>query len=134
MIYISKSEILRVNELMTLKFGGLFLSENSNLKNPSSLDFLVDAVHGTLFGEELYPTLIQKAALYMYNIISNHVFQDGNKRTGLEIAILFLEKNNYKIRDSVDDQELIDFTFSVAKGEKNFNEVCDWFEKIIEKI
>lgn len=119
---------------MTLKFGGLFLSENSNLKNPSSLDFLVDAVHGTLFGEELYPTLIQKAALYMYNIISNHVFQDGNKRTGLEIAILFLEKNNYKIRDSVDDQELIDFTFSVAKGEKNFNEVCDWFEKIIEKI
>ncbi|MBK8347853.1 MAG: Fic family protein [Saprospiraceae bacterium] len=41
-----------------------------------------------MFGE-LYPTLSEKAGLYMYNIISNHIFQDGNKRTGLEAGIVF---------------------------------------------
>lgn len=79
----------------------------------------------------------------MHSIISNHVFQDGNKRTGLEAAKLFARLNGYDFRpalESVDiegealpagaltrNQHLIDFTLAVAAGKVPL-EVCQrWF-------
>jgi death-on-curing protein len=70
----------------------------------------------------------------MYNIIANHIFQDGNKRTGLESALLFLQLNNYDLKISVTNDILTDFTLSVAAGQKTLEEVQKWFEEnIMEK-
>jgi death-on-curing protein len=41
-----------------------------------------------MFGLELYPTVYDKAAAYLYHIVCNHPFNDGNKRTGFGAAIL----------------------------------------------
>ncbi|MDX2303103.1 MAG: type II toxin-antitoxin system death-on-curing family toxin [Microscillaceae bacterium] len=71
----------------------------------------------------------QKAALYLYNIISNHIFQDGNKRTGLQSAIIFLLMNGYDLQS--DDETLIHFTLSVASAELSLEPVQAWFEEHI---
>jgi len=66
-----------------------------------NLDYLLDAIQAKMFGNEMYPTISDKAGLYMFNIISNHIFQDGNKRTGLESALSFLELNGHKLKNNL---------------------------------
>ncbi len=63
--------------------------------NESALDYLVEIVeHGVIFGVEMYPTIELKAAVYLYNITENHIFSDGNKRTGLLALHIFLKKTD----------------------------------------
>ena len=45
--------------------------------------------------------ILSPLLIYMFNIISNHVFQDGNKRTGLESALVFLKLNEYNIKNQL---------------------------------
>jgi death on curing protein len=53
------------------------------LHNPNSLGYLLQVVRiGEREGDP-YPTLAEKAAVYAFNIITRHVFVDGNKRTGM---------------------------------------------------
>ena len=49
------------------------------LLNENQLNYLVEAVGGTFGDTELYPTLLQKAAVYAHHIITGHIFLDGNK-------------------------------------------------------
>ena len=86
-----------------------------HLLDESRLHYLVEAVGGTFGDTELYPTLPQKAAVYAHHIITGHIFMDGNKRTGLNCAILFLEFNGCTLRLDLDDS-LIDLGFKIADG------------------
>ena len=51
----------------------------------------------SMFGEELYPEIADKAAILIYGIINNHPFLDGNKRTGIHCMLVFLFLNDYKV-------------------------------------
>lgn len=88
---------------------------NYQLLNESQLHYLVEAVRGKFGNTELYPNLFQKAAVYAHHIITGHIFLDGNKRTGLNCAILFLEFNGCTLRLDIEDS-LIDLGFKIADG------------------
>ncbi|MEX8546366.1 MAG: type II toxin-antitoxin system death-on-curing family toxin [Mucilaginibacter sp.] len=92
----------------------------------SFLEYLVDIVDAVLFGEPMCPEIHHKAGLYLFNIISNHIFTDGNKRTGLDACLLFLEFNGYQLNDAVTNQILTDFIISVASGEHTLETVQTW--------
>jgi death-on-curing protein len=68
----------------------------------------------TFGGNDLYPSLVEKAAALGFSLIQNHPFTDGNKRTGHAIMALFLIMNGYKINASIDEQ--VDIILSVASG------------------
>jgi death on curing protein len=55
------------------------------------------------------------AAAYLFHIVQNHPFIDGNKRTGTVAAIVFLAMNGVEL--DVDNDELAEFVLSVARGE-----------------
>ena len=147
--YLSRSNIILINRMTVAEHGGNFVPPD-NLLNPAPLEYLVETVAADLFGEPLYPTVADKAALYMFNIISNHVFQDGNKRTGLEAANVFLQVNgyrfNYKLRpvkvgrqvffarSNSRDEHLIDFTLAVAAGQVPLEACRQWFATNIEPV
>ena len=59
----------------------------------------------TFGGEDLYPTLVDKAAALGYALIKNHPFLDGNKRTGHAAMEVFLVLNGYEIHADVEEQE-----------------------------
>ena len=86
-----------------------------HLLDEDRLHYVVDAVSGKFGDTELYPTLSQKAAVYAHHIVTGHVFLDGNKRTGLHCAILFLEVNGCTLRLDIDDS-IIDLGFKIADG------------------
>ncbi|MGD8241105.1 MAG: type II toxin-antitoxin system death-on-curing family toxin [Armatimonadota bacterium] len=50
-------------------------------------------------GEYLHPNVFTMAAAYMFRVVGNHPFVDGNKRTGLACALVFLEANGYHVTE-----------------------------------
>lgn len=54
---------------------------------------LVNAPSEQLFGEDLYPTIYDKAAILMINLATKHVFHNGNKRTAIAATHLFMKIN-----------------------------------------
>jgi death-on-curing protein len=75
---------------------------------------------------DLYPDLFTKAASLMHSIIKNHPFVDGNKRTAITAASIFLQRNNYTLTAS--NRELEQFTLKVASKNIELEEIVNWFK------
>lgn len=85
-----------------------------------------------LFGEEQFPTLIDKAAATMYSIAAHHVFVDGNKRTAIRATQIFLEANG--LRSTWKEDEVRDFVLIIAKGCLEIEAVAEWLSDKVEEI
>jgi death-on-curing protein len=68
----------------------------------------------TVFGEDAYPTLFDKAAALLLALVTNHPFVDGNKRMGLACTVAFLLKNDVILE--LEEDPAHDFVISVADG------------------
>jgi len=115
MDYIQKEDVILINEMTNQRHGGNFIPP-TNFLNESPLDYLLEIIDSEMFGAPLYPESKDKAGLYMFNIISNHVFQDGNKRTGLESALLFLKLNGYQLNNQLKAVELDGITIPSSES------------------
>lgn len=78
------------------------------------------------FGKELYPTIFLKAALYARNICMNHPFVDGNKRTGITAALVFLESNGYVC--AAKQGEVERFALNIVNRKLDFEEIAKWLQ------
>jgi death on curing protein len=132
-VYLSNDDIIYINHRTVLAHGGNYVAPN-NFLHESNLDFLIEAVYSEMFGVELYPKISDKAALYCYNIICNHIFTDGNKRTGLEAALAFLKLNNYRLNPNLPHSELLNFILKIASGQSSLVECKLWFQENIVNI
>ncbi|MFD2570274.1 type II toxin-antitoxin system death-on-curing family toxin [Spirosoma soli] len=86
----------------------------------------------TFDGNDLYPTLIDKAALIGYLLISDHPFVDGNKRIGHPVIEVILVMNGFEIEASVDEQEHI--ILEVADGKLTREQFTDWVHKCVKQL
>ncbi len=73
---------------MQLEFGGLF-----GLEKDQGFKSALGAVYQTFGGEELYPSVEEKAANLLYFVVKNHAFSDGNKRIAAALFVAFLAGN-----------------------------------------
>lgn len=78
-------------------------------------------------GEDLYPSLVEKAAALGFSLIKNHPFVDGNKRIGHAAMEAFLILNGYEIEASVDEQEQV--ILGVAAGATSRGDFVAWLER-----
>jgi len=86
--YFTIEEILRLHFQIVEDFGGLHgVREEGRLKS------LVAAPRQEVFGIEQYKSVCEKAAVYLRNIIADHPFADGNKRTAVTACGIFLSRN-----------------------------------------
>jgi len=134
--YLEKTDFILINRMTVEQHGGSYV-EPFNFLHENPLDYLVDAAKAEMFGQPLYPKISDLAGLYMFNIISNHVFQDGNKRTGLASANLFLKLNGFQIIEKLGKENLdfrYDFTMSVASGKVSLEECQTWFEENVVEM
>lgn len=76
-------------------------------------------------GQSLHKDLFEMAAAYLFHIVQNHPFVDGNKRTGAAAAIIFLDMNGVEI--AADEEGLVDLTLRVATGQTGKQEIADFF-------
>ena len=82
-------------------------------------------------GRYLHEDLSAMAAAYLFHIVQNHGFADGNKRTGLNAAIVFLEINGFALDWPLDETEQL--VLGVAKGELGKDEVANFIRKLINE-
>lgn len=76
-------------------------------------------------GQDLHPTVFDKASAYLYHVVKNHPFIDGNKRTSAALALTFLELNRVKFKiNMLDFEELV---VATAKGLISKNEIAHFF-------
>jgi death on curing protein len=84
----------------------------------------------TFGGEDLYPTIIDKASALGFSIVMNHPFLDGNKRTGHAAMETFLILNGLEINTSVDEQERV--ILALASGELERAAFTNWLQRSIK--
>ena len=126
MKYLNNQQIVRLNHATIEEHGGNFMPPY-NFLHEENLDYLIDAVQAEMFGVSLYPAIHDKAAVYCYNIICNHIFTDGNKRTGLAAALMFLNINGFDLAQKVNDSILTAFIIKIDSGQSELEECKTWF-------
>ena len=89
---------------------------SSYLQNENSLSNLIATVNNEVLVKDPYPTLAEKAALYIHRIIANHIFNNGCKRTAFKCAFLFLKLNDCPVpKDEEIDEKIINLGLKIAK-------------------
>ena len=131
MNFLSPDYLIWLNRYILLRSGGFFIAADDNVANRGSLEYLVEAVPGAWYGRELHEGLFHKAAAYAYYIIRDHVFHDGNKRTGIQAAVLFLLANGRRVVAAT-DQDIVDFALRTAEGSLTLDDLAEWLESVCE--
>lgn len=89
------------------------------LERNKGLQTIIDTIYQTFGREDLYPTIEEKAANFLYLIIKNHTFIDGNKRIGATLFIYFLEYNKILYKENqrvIDNNTLVALTLLIAQS------------------
>lgn len=114
---------------MILKYGGRYIDSTNNILNYNSLQYLLESIQAKIFEKEIHETIFKKAAAYAFNIIKNHIFVDGNKRTGLEAAFIFLFNNKIKIKERVTKDKVINVGLEIENGQMLLDDIAEWLEE-----
>jgi death-on-curing protein len=101
------------------EFGGAH-----GLRDRGAVEAALARPYQTFGGEDLYPSPAAKAAALMESVIIRHPWVDGNKRTGLGLALLLLRKEGLRIQASQD--EFYDLTIAVAEGRLSAEAIEAW--------
>lgn len=113
--------VILYHDKLVEKYGGL-----KGIRDMGLLLSALEMPKSSMFGVDLHPTLFDKASAYLYHIVCNHPFNDGNKRTGGLTAAIFLEINGKNTDFS--DEEYEQLIIKVAKGESKKENIARFFE------
>lgn len=120
--YLTLEEILRLHFQLIEDFGG-----SHGVRDEKSLKSVIDAPKQNVFSEEQYPTIFDKAAVYLRNIIGDHPFRDGNKRTAITVCGISLIRNGYELKAA--PKILEDFTVKVATDHLGIDAIAMWLRE-----
>ena len=120
--YISLEEMLRLHFQLIEDFGG-----SHGVRDENRLKSAVEVPKQVVFGQEQYPSLLEKAAVYLRNIIGDYPFSDGNKRTAVTVYGIFLARNNKRL--SASSRDLENFTVEVATEHPDIRAIVSWLKQ-----
>jgi death on curing protein len=122
-------DILEVHQYSIANFGG-----SSGLRDKGSLESAIARPFQTFGGEDLYPSIFEKAAALGESLIVNHPFVDGNKRTGFLAMVALLEdvvegdlvSSGFVLNAT--NEAAYDFCIKISTGEIKFDEIVEWLK------
>ena len=100
---------------------------SSGIRDENLLASAVNTPFQTFMGNDLYPSIYDKAAQLCYGIANNHPFTDGNKRTALHSMYVYLIINGIDIAAS--QQEVENLIINVAAGNMTNTELAEWLRE-----
>ena len=121
-LYLTFAEIIEIHDYQIEHFGG-----SDGLRSVEMLKSAIGMPSSTFSGEYLHPTIPEMAAAYLFHLVENHPFLDGNKRVGAMAALVFLDLNGYEF-DATDEQ-FTDLVMQVASGKMLKSEVVLFFQQ-----
>ena len=121
MIYLTAEQVLFIHARLITETGG-----SHGVRDLSMLLSAVGRPQASFDDRDLYPDLFSKAAALLDSLIRNHPFVDGNKRTGITAAAVFLQMDGYRLNTT--NSELEKITIEVAQARQNVAEIAAWFQ------
>jgi death-on-curing protein len=121
--YLTLAEIIDIHADQIERYGG-----HKGVRDINLLSSAVAMPYASFSGEFLHADVYEMAAAYAYHICQNHPFIDGNKRTALASALVFLELNRISISDP--QGKLYDAIMQIVTGKLGKAE----FAKILKSL
>ena len=119
-VFLTLAEAIQIHGYQIRHFGG-----SDGLRSQDMLESAVGMPSSTFGGSYLHPTIPDMAAAYLFHLVGNHPFVDGNKRVGTMSALVFLELNETDF-DATDD-ELTEVVLQVAGGKMSKDALLQFF-------
>jgi len=125
--FLSENQIMAIHRNVVRAFGG-----DASVRDRRLLASAVAMPSATFEGRFLHSDLSAMAAAYLFHLCRNHPFVDGNKRTALASAEVFLIVNGSRLEAS--DQILEDLTIQVAAGSLSKDEATVFFRAHVKRL
>ena len=119
-MFLDLDHVLRLHRSLIEHYGG-----TEGMRDVGLLQSAIAMPQASYSGESLHADIYEMAAAYLYHIVQNHPFLDGNKRTGAAAAIVFLAMNDIQVDN--DEDGLVALTLSVATGQVGKGEIAEFF-------
>ncbi|NGX43424.1 MAG: Toxin Doc [Chlamydiae bacterium] len=120
--YLTIDQALEIHDTFLELYGGL-----AGIRDHRLLASAVEMPKVSMFGVDLHETLFDKASAYLYHIVKNHPFNDGNKRTGAGVALMFLRVNG--VDPKYDADAYVQLVVEVAEGKVDKAEISHFFQE-----
>lgn len=121
------NEVIRIHDLSIRKFGG-----RNGVRDYGLLESALHRPYSTFDGNELYPSIVEKASAIVHSLVGNHPFNDGNKRIGYILMRRLLLMNNLNINAS--QEEKYDFVIGIAEGTLNYDDIKNWINRHLVEV
>jgi death-on-curing protein len=115
--FLTVEDVLTIHGSQLERFGG-----GAGIRTLEMLESAVAQPQASFGGEYLHDGVFEMAAAYLFHIVQNHPFVDGNKRAGLLSALVFLDINGETIGSP--DERLFRLTVAVASGEAGKEQIA----------
>jgi death-on-curing protein len=112
---------------MIKRFGGL-----AGIRDLGLIESAVGRPQATFDGGDLYKTIFEKGAALLQSLLKNHPFVDGNKRTALTSAGMFLKLNGYQLINNHDNE--VSFALKVDNEYLSVEQIAEWLKKHATRI
>jgi len=122
MDFLSAEQILFIHARLIEETGG-----SHGVRDLDSLLSAIGRPQANFDGQDHYPDLFSKAAAWMESCIGNHLFVDGNKRTGVTVAGIFLRRNGYRLVAS--NADLLKVAMRIAQSQFSLDEIAAWLRE-----
>lgn len=123
--FLDVADVLQLHADQISEYGGAI-----GLRDSSLLESAVAQAQSQFGGELLHKTIYDMAAAYLYHIVQNHPFVDGNKRAGAMAALVFLDINGVDI--DAPKGKLYEITIAVARSETGKSEIAEWLRQHVQ--
>lgn len=117
-MFLTKEEIISAHYFMMRRMND---AEQAGVKDHGLLESAVHRPEQSVFGEDAYPTIFDKAAALMESLVKNHCFHNGNKRTAYLVTKSFLMVNGYHLR--MERVYAVEFVVDIAQGKHSLEAI-----------
>ena len=125
--YLLPEQVLFIHSRLIQSTGGAH-----GIRDLSMLLSALGRPQATFDGNDLYDDLFSKAASLLDSLIRNHPFVDGNKRTAITAAALFMKLNGFSL--VVSNEEMARFTLACAQSKVTLEEISAWLQKFCCRV
>lgn len=120
--YLSIEQVLAIHDQMVKRFGGSF-----GIRDLGLIDSAVARPQASFGGQDLYTNIFDKAAALLQSLLKNHPFVDGNKRTALTSAGLFLKINGWELVNA--HKAEVEFAIKVDNSNLSLEQISKWLKE-----
>ncbi len=123
--FLSLGDVIEIHRDQINRYGGLL-----GMRDQGLLQSALAMPLASFEGHFLHSNLFEMAAAYAFHLCKNHPFFDGNKRTALVCALIFLEMNDLHLSDP--GEALVSVMLNVAEGKMEKQELANTFQKMCD--